>query len=91
MSTSTAATAVAPTAISNKDVAINLVQNTFGIAHLVFTGLADVVKYGEARIVNKIDSNITVQASLDYRDAITNKRLEKMRNGMSGYKKEVIE
>lgn len=85
MSTPTVATAVAPTTISNKDVAINLVQNTFGIAHLAFTAIADVIMYSEAHIVNKIDKTITVQASIDYRTSVTNQKLDKFRNKMSGY------
>jgi hypothetical protein len=90
MSTPTAATAVAPTAISNRDVAINLVQQSFGFAHMIATGVADMIMYSEAHIVNKIDKTITVQQSIDYRSATTNAKLEKFRNKMSGYKAENV-
>ena len=89
MSTITEATAVAQPAISNKDVAINLIQQSFGAAHMVVTGLADLIMYGEAHIVNKIDKTITVQDTVAYRTATTNAKLDKFRNKLSGYKQEV--
>jgi len=89
MNTNTVATAVAPTAISNKDVAINLVQQSFGVAHMLATGLADIIMYSEAHIVNKIDKSISVQDSVNYRSAITNQKLDKLRVKLSGYKPSV--
>lgn len=86
MSTQTDATAVAPVRISNKDVAINLVQQGFGAAHMVVTGLADLIMYSEAHVISKIDKTISVQDTVNYRTAVTNQKLDKLRNKLSGYK-----
>jgi hypothetical protein len=56
---SSAATAVAPTKVNNKDIIISLVPKHLRYPfYLAFTAMADLALCSEARIVNKIDKTI---------------------------------
>lgn len=69
MSTTTAATAVAP--VSNSyDKTVSIINGVFGTAYFVFQGLADITCHAEAKLVNKVSNGeISVDDAKDYRKA----------------------
>jgi hypothetical protein len=85
MGNTQAATAVAPTTSKNAT-AIKAVFTTTSILHTGITAAANIVMYGGARIINKLDDTITVQDTVDKVTGITEERLADFNLKMSGYK-----
>lgn len=91
MSRQAEATAVAPTqAINGKDIAIHTAVQVGAGLHTGFTFMADVAKFATARIVNKIDSTVSIEDTATRIDGITAIRLEKCENWLAGRPKLVI-
>ena len=89
MSATQAAVATAPK-ITGKEVTTHSIKQVGTGLHIGITALADVVKYGTARLVNAIDKTQSVQEVADEIQQRTDIKLEKFRNGLSGYKSQNI-